>query len=145
MKRLRKNKGFTLIELLIASAIFVSIITVAGAMLLSGFRSFIASTEIISGQAAVRQVILLVSKDLRKADTTDEVTCTANTVTISPSGGDASAYSYDGAADTIAWNGTTIAAGISAFSATESGGMVTVTVSSGDGGGYSLSTNVTLR
>lgn len=146
MKQLsKKNKGFTLIELMIASVIMLTILTVAGSMMFGGFKSFFSSTSMVNGQEAVRAVVSRVSQDLRKADTAAQVTVSATSITITPAAGGASTYTYNSGAHTVSYNGTAIATGINGFTAANNSGAVSVTVSSGDGGGYSLTTSITLR
>jgi prepilin-type N-terminal cleavage/methylation domain-containing protein len=141
---MKNNKGLTLIELLIAAAIFTVVITLAGTMLVSGFKNYEQVSEIMTGQANTRYVMYEISKYLRNASISDITINESNTsitiddVTISYSSVDSTVSRQQSGSLTV------IARDISEFAVSLSGDTISYSIQSSDESSE-LNSSVTIK
>jgi prepilin-type N-terminal cleavage/methylation domain-containing protein len=128
MKKRRNGKaGVTLVELIVVIGILAVILGTAFTVLLSGTKNYNLNVSNAVSQAALRDAMLQISRQERKADT---VTAGASSLTFT-TGGVSVAYTAYG--NQLYYGSALVAKDISAISSSLSGKVVTVTLTAADG------------
>ncbi len=120
MKILRRKKGFTLVELLVTIALIAVVASLMFTFFGQGLSLYTEETKSADEQMNLRQVLSDITNKVRLADASG-ISCTSDVLTV-----DGTTYRRNG--QQILRDSAVIANGISAFTASISGGMLNISI-----------------
>jgi prepilin-type N-terminal cleavage/methylation domain-containing protein len=131
------NRGITLVELMVTIAILAIIGTSVYSSMILGIKTYNINMDETADQQGLRQAALHISKQVRNT-TAAGVSVSSGSLKVS-----GKSYTIDNTAKTLNYNGSVLANNISAFTASISGELLTVTLTSVSG--ITVSTQLALR
>ncbi len=131
------NRGVTLVELMVTIAILAIIGTSVYSSMILGIKTYNINMDETADQQGLRQAALHISKQVRNT-TAAGVTVSSGSLTVN-----GKSYTIDNTAKTLNYNGSVLAYNINAFTASISGELLTVTLTSVSG--ITVSTQLALR
>jgi prepilin-type N-terminal cleavage/methylation domain-containing protein len=133
--------AFTIPEMLVAVAILAVVVAMAGQSMFDGNRFMNSNANQISMQAAARNVVDILGRDIRESGSApSNATLSANNNTVTVNG---LTYRYTSPSKLLR-NGTVIASGVERVSIAASGRLYTISVTTNTSDVLALQRNFTL-